>query len=141
MYESTDQIYKAEDEYLKVVEINPKHIEAQMSLAKIYIIRDLKDKAMMVLNTVVEIEPHIFEAHLELARINHGNNSLEEAAENYNKAISIKPNAPQAHVELANVYLDLNKTSKAIDEYKNMTPQQLKDDRYNKFRRMGVFNA
>ena len=30
---------------------------------------------------------------------------------------------------------------KAIDEYKDMTPQQLKDDRYNKFRRMGVFNA
>ena len=30
---------------------------------------------------------------------------------------------------------------KALDEYKNMTPQQLKDDRYNKFRRMGVFNS
>ena len=30
---------------------------------------------------------------------------------------------------------------KAIDEYKDMTPQQLKDDRYSKFRRMGVFNA
>ena len=29
----------------------------------------------------------------------------------------------------------------ALDEYKNMTPQQLKDDRYNKFRRMGVFNS
>ena len=29
----------------------------------------------------------------------------------------------------------------ALDEYKNMSPQQLKDDRYNKFRRMGVFNS
>ena len=27
----------------------------------------------------------------------------------------------------------------ALDEYKDMTSQQLKDDRYNKFRRMGVF--
>ncbi len=28
----------------------------------------------------------------------------------------------------------------ALDEMKEMTPQQLKDDRYDKFRRMGVFN-
>ncbi len=27
----------------------------------------------------------------------------------------------------------------ALDEYKNMSAQELKDDRYNKFRRMGVF--
>ena len=30
---------------------------------------------------------------------------------------------------------------KAIDEYKNMSVKELKDDRYNKFRRMGVFNS
>lgn len=30
---------------------------------------------------------------------------------------------------------------KALDEYKNMSAQQLKDDRYNKFRRMGVFGT
>ena len=29
----------------------------------------------------------------------------------------------------------------ALDEYKNMSAQQLKDDRYNKFRRMGVFGT
>ena len=28
---------------------------------------------------------------------------------------------------------------KALDEYKNMTPDELKEDRYSKFRRMGVF--
>lgn len=27
----------------------------------------------------------------------------------------------------------------ALDEYKNMSAQELKDDRYNKFRHMGVF--
>ena len=27
----------------------------------------------------------------------------------------------------------------ALDEYKNMTPEELKKDRYDKFRRMGVF--
>ena len=30
---------------------------------------------------------------------------------------------------------------KSIDEYKNMSVKELKDDRYNKFRRMGVFNS
>lgn len=30
---------------------------------------------------------------------------------------------------------------KALNEYKNMSAQKLKDDRYNKFRRMGVFNS
>lgn len=30
---------------------------------------------------------------------------------------------------------------KSIDEYKNMTPQELKDHRYGKFRRMGVFTS
>ena len=29
----------------------------------------------------------------------------------------------------------------ALDEFKNMSVQELKDDRYNKFRRMGVFNS
>ena len=29
----------------------------------------------------------------------------------------------------------------ALDEYKDMSAQQLKDDRYSKFRRMGVFNS
>lgn len=31
--------------------------------------------------------------------------------------------------------------TKSIDEYKNMSGQQLKEDRYNKFRRMGVYNT
>lgn len=30
---------------------------------------------------------------------------------------------------------------KVLDEYKNMSAQELKDDRYSKFRRMGVFNS
>lgn len=30
---------------------------------------------------------------------------------------------------------------KSLNEYKKMSAQQLKDDRYNKFRRMGVFNS
>ena len=30
---------------------------------------------------------------------------------------------------------------KALDEYKNMTPEQLRADRYEKFRRMGVFQS
>ncbi len=28
---------------------------------------------------------------------------------------------------------------KALKEYENMSPEKLKDDRYSKFRRMGVF--
>ena len=29
----------------------------------------------------------------------------------------------------------------SLDEFKNLTPEQLREDRYNKFRRMGVFNS
>ena len=29
----------------------------------------------------------------------------------------------------------------ALEEMKNMSPEELKSDRYNKFRRMGVFNS
>lgn len=34
-----------------------------------------------------------------------------------------------------------NEILNSVNELKKMTPQELKDDRYNKFRRMGIFNS
>ena len=46
-----------------------------------------------------------------------------------------------AHYDYEFMANEMKKTIlEALDEMKDMTPQQLKDDRYDKFRRMGVFN-
>ena len=47
-----------------------------------------------------------------------------------------------AHYDYEFMGNELKKTLlSALDEMKKMTPAQLKEDRYNKFRRMGVFNS
>ena len=52
----------------------------------------------------------------------------------------IKETTGGAHYDPEAMAKELKKSLlSALDEYKDMTSQQLKDDRYNKFRRMGVF--
>jgi arylsulfatase A-like enzyme/predicted Zn-dependent protease len=106
--EKRGRMAEAEAEYLRELEISPKHFKAMYNLARIYRQSDNTAKELDLLNKCLEVDPRFPLTYFYLARIylNRGER-YEEAIDLVNKGISLKPEPaelPLGYFLLADLY-------------------------------------
>jgi tetratricopeptide (TPR) repeat protein len=131
------QLGKAVKAFNKVLEINPDHTDASISLSVILNDIGRYEDAQRIFEKANEkvknkakgvIDPHInkkFAAkHFETAEMYFSYNRYEEALHEYNKVIGLDPENLETRIKLAKVYSKKGYTSKAFEELRKLKSEQ-----------------
>ncbi|UKO97452.1 tetratricopeptide repeat protein [Nostoc sp. UHCC 0870] len=114
------KLYAAASLYKQALQIQPHHIYAQVSLAKIYQEQDRLDEAIAAYQQVLALAPNRFVA--SMAHNNLGNafqtqGNLEAAVKSYQKAIEIRPDSVDSYYNLGNTLSEKLELAAAIESY------------------------
>jgi len=118
-YLTKNNFVKAETEFFKATELDPKFWDSYAGLGEIYSLKGECIKAIKYYKKAVELQP----SHsLNVARL--GNvylqaNMVDKARSCYERALKLDPKSVQAYEGLAFVYQRKGKPKKAIDCYKS----------------------
>ncbi|MFT6631792.1 MAG: tetratricopeptide (TPR) repeat protein [Bacteriovoracaceae bacterium] len=131
------QLGKAVKAFNKVLEIDPDHTDAAISLSVILNDIGRYEDAQRIFEKANEkvknknkgvIDPHInkkFAAkHFETAEMYFAYNRYEEALHEYNKAIGLDPENLETRIKLAKVYSKKGYISKAFEELRKLKSEQ-----------------
>ncbi len=116
-YQESNLPYKAMEQYLIAIGINPYYTDAHHNLGDIYKSLNMFDKALSEFQICVTLMPTDAEAHNNLGVIYKSLNMFDKAMEQYLIAVKFKPDYMEAHYNLGNIYLALNMPDKAIEQY------------------------
>ncbi len=116
-YQEKNLPYKAMEQYLIAVRMDPYFTDAHHNLGLIYKSLNMFDKAMNEFQIDVTLMPTDAEAHNNLGIIYKSLNMFDKAMEQYLTAIKLKPDYMEAHYNLGNIYLEFNMPDKAMEQY------------------------
>jgi Flp pilus assembly protein TadD len=102
----------------EVLRLNPKNVNALVSLGNILETQGTLDEALTLYDKAIAAD-----SSFEIARVNKGNiflkqNHYEKAIEQYHAAIRLAPFDLFAHYNLAEAYIKIQKYAEAIDQFK-----------------------
>lgn len=128
--EGQDQ--KALDNYSRVLELEPRNVEAFLRIANAYDKFEMPEKAVDAYKKAIELDPAYFEAREELGLFYFYRGRYPEAVEEFQKAIETAPGVVDAHTSLGSVLCDLGRYEEAehaLQESLNIreTPAALND--------------
>jgi tetratricopeptide (TPR) repeat protein len=114
----TSMINHAITNYSKVLELNPKNLDAKTDLAVIYAEATPNPmKGIMMLRDVVAENPNHENAQLNLGYLSVKSGQYEKALERFDKVLEINPQHIEAYLLKAQVYVQMNDKQKAIDTF------------------------
>lgn len=138
IYHIKGQLGKAIKAFNRVLELNPMHTDASISLS--VLLNDIGhyEEAKKVFETANKhvkegnneglSDPHInlkfSDKHLELAELYLSYNRYEEAIFEYKKSLDLNPNNLGIRVKISKAYAKKGFISKAIEELKNLKNEQ-----------------
>ena len=102
----------------KALKSNPNLIEANLNLAKIYMMQKTYNKAENSLKKISQIKSISAKTYFDIATIYEEMGNLEKTIENYNYAIKRKKNFAEAYNNLAKVLLEVGKIEESIKNCK-----------------------
>jgi len=115
--EKNKELVKAMSNYKKAIELDPKHVEAKVKLATIYVIAGtenyLNDAGDLLLE-VKKIQPDYPEADLVLSTIKYKVGSKSDAVKELEAIAQSNPNLVEAISLLSSIYLTDKKEAEAI---------------------------
>ena len=134
LFHSRGEIAKAIKAFEKVLELEPNHTDAAISLSVLYNDIGSYESARKVFQSADERvknrpvegvdDPHVNKKfsvkHFELAELYMSYNRFDEALFEYNKAITLDGTNLEARLKVAKVYAKKNYLSKAFDELKRL---------------------
>lgn len=98
---------RAEDEFRKLVGLNPKHKEAHYYLGRIYESRvqgdddfETMEEAMNEYQEAIEVDPNYINAHIRLGGLYVMSGFYEGAMRELEKALGIDPDSAEAHAAM-----------------------------------------
>lgn len=107
------QDQKALDSYSRVLELEPRNVDAFLRIANAYDRFEMPDKAVDAYKKAIELDPAYFEAREELGLFYYYRGRYPEAAEEFHKAIDTAPGIVDAHTSLGGVLCDLGRYEEA----------------------------
>ena len=121
-------VEKAIASYSKVVELNPKNLNARTDLGVLYAEASPEPmKGIMMLREVVAEDPKHENANLNLGFLSMKSGQFEKAVERFKKVLEINPARIDMHVYIGEAYLRLGNKEKAIENFeifKNLSNDQ-----------------
>jgi len=119
---------KAINCYTKVVELNPKNLNAKTDLGVLYTEGTAEPmKGIMMLREVVAEDPKHENANLNLGFLSMKSGQFEKAVERFKKVLEINPARIDMYVYLGEAYVRLGNKEKAIENFevfKNLSNDQ-----------------
>jgi tetratricopeptide (TPR) repeat protein len=112
-----NNLQDAHNYYNKVLEIDPKHLSANINLGTIFQELGENQKAKECYEKAIEINPNYADAHNNLGTIFQELGKNQKAKECYEQAIAINPNYADAHNNLGTIFQELGKNQKAKECY------------------------
>ncbi|WP_291850739.1 helix-turn-helix domain-containing protein [Lutibacter sp.] len=106
---------------IKVLEINPNHIDGLEAMAELCIALGFFDVALKYANKLLEVDPLSANNHYTLAHIYYYQRQFEKALENVNYALTLNPQLELAHHLKCFCLIWLNKKQEFIAHIHNTT--------------------
>src|SRR6185436_8259126 len=123
----TNMVGKAIKNYTKVLELNPKNLNAKTDLAVLYAEATSEPmKGIMMLREVVSENPNHENAQLNLGFLSVRSNQFEKAIERFDKVLEINPSRIEMHIYKGQLYAKMGDKAAAIESY--VTFKQLSDN-------------
>lgn len=118
---------KAEQSFRKVLDIDEKHVKAQVGIGNAYVNQDKPYLAIRAFERAIAIDPRYASAYqsLGIAYMKYGKG--DEAVKAYVKAVEIARDDPEMQLELANVYMELAYWDLAVTEFKKIIERYSKN--------------
>jgi superkiller protein 3 len=111
---------KAILEFNKVIELNPKHVQAHYNLGFAYYKQGQLNKAIIEYQKAIELDQYFYSAYNNLAIIYLNQGLLKNAIQYYKKAITLHPEYDKAHYGLGEIYFRKNQLKEAEIEFKRV---------------------
>jgi tetratricopeptide (TPR) repeat protein len=109
---------KAVECYTRVLELNPKNLNAKTDLALIYAESSTEPmKGIMMLREVVAENPEHENAQLNLGFLSMKSGQFEKAIERFNKVLEINPGRIEMHLYNGEAYLRQGNKEKAVEQF------------------------
>ena len=112
-FEEAEQIFR------RVLQDNPRNVDALRLLALLAMRADRSDDAETLLQRAIEIAPDFLLALLDLGRLRREQDRFEEALECFDRVIALEPSQPQAHFLRAATLARASFTPEAIAAYRD----------------------
>src|SRR6266566_561717 len=109
--EGQDQ--KALEDYHRVLELEPRNVDAFLRIASAYDKFEMPDKAIEAYKKAIELDSGYFESYEELGLFYYYRGRYPEAAEQFREAIEKAPGVVDAHTSLGGVLCDLGRYAEA----------------------------
>jgi superkiller protein 3 len=104
---------KALEEFRRVQEREPRNTDALRSIARVYDLMDMADKAIATYQQAIALEPAYYAAYSNLGNLYYYRGKYPEAVEQYRKTIECAPGVIQAYVNLGAALSDLGRYAEA----------------------------
>lgn len=117
-YEELGSTAKAIADFQQITEIDPKHINAYLSLAKLSYNDHNFSKVLVYAGKAVELNENSAQAHFLSARGAHQLGYFDQALESYNNAISINKDFGEAYLYRGALKIGLEKPRSACEDFK-----------------------
>ena len=111
------EISKAVHAYLKVLELDPTHIEAYNNLGLLYQEMGEFEKAQEAYQKSIEINPRYEKAYNNIGILFLTQGREEEALEAFQKALTLNPKNAESHINLGILHKKRGQPHKAIESY------------------------
>jgi len=85
---------EAEEQWMKVLQAYPAHLQAYLDLAKLYVEEKQPDKAISLLDDLLKEHPAFLNAHEMLGRIHLDAERMKEAEKHYLAAVRLRDDGP-----------------------------------------------
>jgi protein O-GlcNAc transferase len=115
-----NKFYEAESLYKQVLEIQPNHVLAQVSLAELLQAQRRFDEAIVAYQKVLNIKPNPLITTLALNNLGNilkEQGKLEAAVESYQQALQIDPNHASFYYNLGTTFCEQGKFEAGVDIY------------------------
>ena len=109
---------KAEDEYIKLIELKPEECENFYKLAKVFKENDKSEEAIQTLQNLLKIKPDYTKGSLLLGNILYDNEKFKEAIIVYNDALKYNPKEYLIYYQMGMTYTRINDFNDAKECYK-----------------------
>lgn len=112
----SDNLNKAEEALLKVIDLKDNYYRAHYYLGKLYEEQENYQNAKYYLNEATKYNPEYAQAYIALGDINLREGNNYQAISHYSTAIQQNPNYPKGHFHLSLAYIQADMKDAAISE-------------------------
>ncbi len=114
-YHEKGNFYKAEEEYIKALRLDPKHSEAHLKYGDLLRMTERPRAAEKEYRFAIDCQPNFAEAYCALGEILHHQGNIDEAEKAYRKAIEIKNHYVTPRINLGTLLMDRGRFTEARD--------------------------